>query len=94
MGQSVPSPIVREDVELAPALAPAASVVRIDAAAWAATRANDAQRWQGVPIAPGRNVDLTLTRVKPNTSQFSPRMNLTPSRHVGGLALSPSPNAA
>ena len=67
MGQSVPSPIVREDVELAPALAPAASVVRIDAAAWAATRANDAQRWQGVPIAPGRNVDLTLTRVKPFT---------------------------
>jgi len=66
-GQPIPSPIVREDVELAPALAPAASVVRIDAAAWAATRTNELQRWQGVPIAPGRNVDLTLTRVRPFT---------------------------
>ncbi|MBM4110724.1 MAG: hypothetical protein FJ254_05105 [Phycisphaerae bacterium] len=63
--QPIPSPIVRDGVELAPALAPAASVVRLDAVAWAGARANDLQRWQGVPIAPGRAVDLTLTRVQP-----------------------------
>ncbi|MEY4183351.1 MAG: hypothetical protein RLZZ217_1977, partial [Planctomycetota bacterium] len=67
IGQPVPSPIVREDVQLAPSLAEAASVVRLDAAAWAATRSGDLQHWQGVPVAPGVNLDLTLTRVKPFT---------------------------
>lgn len=65
--EAVPSPIFRQDIQVTPALAAAAGIVAVDVQAWERLHAADHQHWVGVPVAPGVQFDLTLSRVHPFT---------------------------
>ncbi len=88
---AIPSPIVRVDRALAPALADAASVVEVNAQVWTAQRADDIQHWTGVPVAPGINLDLLMTRVDPFTADATLELTHARTEKDGARAITPLP---